>query len=341
MQKFSIDRLTPGVKLAKDIYSYSGQLLLSRGTILEDAHLAGFKRQGLMFVYVLEDKQEGAGKAFDEVYHDSLSTVKSFMVEAKLGHPLEEEEVKETVDLLLGQVFDEVDIFKQLRMMKDKDNYLFTHSVNVSLLSILIARWLKYPENVIKDVGVAGLLHDMGKLFVPSEILAKPGKLTPEEFEQIKQHAMLGYNIVAQMDWISPAISEAVLLHHERMDGSGYPTGAQGDGISLYARIIAVADIYDAITSDRIYSTKEPPYRAAEVLWEDSFGKLDPNIAKVFYDRVSNFYVGNLVKLSNGQVGKVVYINPSLPTRPVVQVGEKFHDLCKDRNIVIVEIVDE
>lgn len=343
MHKIPVERLKPGVKLAKDLYSFDGRLLLARGTTIDLSHLAVFENQGMDFVYIFDTnlKTGAPERTFDEVYFYSLNTVKNFMLEAKLGRDIEQTEIEEAMSLLLEQVFDEMDLFKQLRMMKDKDDYLFTHSVNVSLLSILIARWLKCSSNDIRDLGFAGLLHDIGKLYVSQKLLQKPGQLTEQEFAEIRKHTNLGYNLVSSLKWVTPDIANAVLMHHERLDGSGYPLGIKGEGIGFFARVVAVADVYDAITSNRIYSAKVSPFRAAEVLWEEAFGKLDPCIARIFYDRVSNFYVGNKVRLSNGELGIVVYLNPSLPTRPVVKVDRFFIDLSKDRSITVTEIVDE
>lgn len=342
MRKISINRMSPGVVLARDIYAYDGRLLLARGTRLEEWHLEVFRKQGLDYVYVVEDTPPGRRPArpFEDVYSESLTAMKTFMLEAKLGKPLEKTEVDKTVNILLAQVFDEVDILKQMRRMKDKDDYLFTHSINVSLLCILLGRWLKYPEPMIRNLGTAGLLHDLGKVSIPSSILTKPGKLTDVEFEQVKKHSTRGYDMLRSMGCDNPDILDGVLLHHERLDGSGYPSGLKGEEIPLFPRVIAVADVYDAVTSERTYKAKESPYKAAEILWQESFGKLDPVVAKVFYDRVSSFYVGNRVRLNTGEEGKVVYINPSLPTRPVVQVGDRFYDLSRDRSVGIVEVVD-
>lgn len=341
MLKLKVSSLKPGVKLGKDIYTSDSQLLLPKGTIITEETLTAFARRNIKEVFIMEaSARMKSQKKFDDVYVDSLDAVKAFMFEARLGKPLEVEEISETVDMLMEQVFDEGDLFKQMRMMKDKDDYLFTHSVNVSLLCILIGRWLKCDDKEIESLGIAGLLHDIGKIFIPDEILNKPDKLTEREFEEIKKHTLMGYNLVGQNEAISAEVANAVLMHHERLDGSGYPIGSKGAQMGFCASVVAVADVYDAITSRRIYSSKQSPYAAAEVLWNESFGKLDARIAKVFYDKITNFYIGNEVLLSNNQKGVVVYINPTQPTRPIVMVDDIFYDLSTDRNITILEIID-
>lgn len=341
MLKIKIGSLKPGVKLGKDILTYDGQLLLPKDTIITEEQLAAFERRQISEVFIAEASPRVKSETnFEDTYVDSLETVKTFMLEAKLGKDLEIAEISDTVDMLLEQVFDQIDLFKQMRIMKDKDDYLFTHSVNVSLLCILIGRWLKCDQKIIKTLGTAGLLHDIGKIFIDDAILNKPDKLTQQEFEEIKKHTLIGYNLVSQNEHISSEIANAVLMHHERLDGSGYPIGAKGSKISFCAAAVAVADLYDAITSSRTYSAKRSPFTAAEILWQESFGKLDPQIAKVFYDKITNFYIGNEVLLSNQERGVVVFVDPSQPTRPIVMSGNKFYNLAMDRSLTILQIID-
>ncbi|MGI5920800.1 MAG: HD-GYP domain-containing protein [Syntrophomonadaceae bacterium] len=341
MLKIRTASLKPGVKLAKDVFSYDGQLLLPGGTTITREHLDSFMRRDISELFIMEASPRlKSEKKFDDVYTQSLDVVKTFMVEAKLGKKLEIAEINDTVDMLLEQVFDEGDLFKQMRIMKTKDDYLFTHSVNVSILCILIGRWLKCDNITTKELGIAGLLHDIGKIYISNDILNKPDRLTEQEFEEMKKHPVLGYNLVCQDNFVNQDIANAVLMHHERLDGSGYPIGRGIARIGFYPSVVAVADVYDAITSSRTYSAKRSPYAAAEILWQDSFGKLDPKISKVFYDKIANFYIGNEVLLSNNEKGVVVFIDPYQPTRPIIMVGDKFYNLAVDRNLTILEVVD-
>lgn len=341
MLKIKTSSLKPGVKLGKDIYSFDGNLLLPKGAVITNDHLVAFARRKIDDVFVAESNARvKSEKPFEEVYSHSLDVIKSFMLEAKLGRPLEINEISDTVDLLVEQAFDQHGLFRQMRMMMDKDDYLFTHSVNVSLLCILIGRWLKCEADIIKDLGVAGLMHDIGKIYISDQILNKPDKLSQEEFEEIKKHTLMGYNLLNKYPWINKEVGNAILMHHERADGSGYPMGVKGYKNGFYASVVAVADVYDALTTSRIYSNKVSPYTAAEILWQESFGKLDPRISKVFYDKITDFYVGNEVVLSNGKKGVVVFVDPSQPTRPIIMVGDDFINLALERSITIQDIVD-
>lgn len=341
MLRIKVSSLKPGARLGKDIYSYDSQLLLPKGTVISQEHLDHFAARGIEEIFIMDSRPKPkSGKPFADVYVDSLQVVKSFMLEAKLGKPLDVEDIKRTTEMLFLQVFDENDLFRQMRLMKDKDDYLFTHSVNVSLLCILIGRWMQCDEKVIKELGTAGLLHDIGKVYINSDILNKPGQLTDEEYEEVKKHTMLGYDLIVQSGAFSNEIANAALMHHERADGTGYPMGIKGYNIPFYAAVTAVADVYDAITSDRVYSARSSPYTAAEILWEESFGRLDPRVTKVFYDKVANFYVGNQVRLSNNEKGIVIFVDPGQPTRPIVMVDDKFYNLATDRSIFIQEVID-
>jgi len=341
MLKLGVSSLKAGVKLGKDIFSYDGKLLLPKGTVVSQEHLDQFARRNIIEVFVAEaDQRQQSEKRFEDVYSECLHYTKTLMLQAMIGESIEFGEIQNLVEKLVVQAYDQNDLFRQMRRMKEKDEYLYTHTVNVALLSILIGRWLKCDEKTIKELGIAGILHDIGNVQIPDSILNKPGHLTAEEFEEIKKHPILGYNMVNDYPWVTEAIANAILMHHERADGSGYPMGIKGNKIGFYASVVAVADLYDAITSRRSYSSKASPYTAVEVLWQESFGRLDPTVAKVFYDKITNFYVGNEVILSNNERGLVVYVDPSQPTRPIVMVGEKFYNLAEDRALSILDMVD-
>jgi HD-GYP domain-containing protein (c-di-GMP phosphodiesterase class II) len=341
MLKIKVSSLKPGVVLGKDLYSYDSKLLLPKGTIVSREHLDSLHMRNIDDVFIMDTEAVAkSGRQFEDVYSDSLNVVRSFMLEAKLGKPLEFEDISDITDLLLEQVFEASDLFRQMRLMKEKDDYLFTHSVNVALLCILMGRWLKCDYETLKELGEAGLLHDIGKIFIDDSVLNKPGKLTDAEFEEVKKHTLQGYNLLTQYEWISSSIANAALMHHERADGSGYPMGSKGFSKNLCVSVVAVADVYDAVTSNRVYSGKRSPYTAAEILWQESFGKLNPEISKVFYDKITNFYVGNEVLLSNDEKGIVIFVDPSQPTRPIVMVGDTFYNLATDRSITILEVID-
>ncbi len=214
--------------------------------------------------------------------------------------------------------------------LKTSDEYTFNHSVDVATISMIIAKAEGMSEHEIAEIGSAGLLHDIGKTLIPPEILNKPAKLTPEEFEVIKQHSRLSYDLVKKNPEISLSVAMAMLQHHEKTDGSGYPVGAMANLIHPYAKIMAVADIYDALVSTRPYKKAYTPGEAVDILLGMS-SCLDMRALQTFMKVMVLYPVDSLVKLSNGETARVVKQNANLLLRPVV-VGVKsgkVYDLSK------------
>ncbi|MDR1159079.1 MAG: HD-GYP domain-containing protein, partial [Syntrophomonadaceae bacterium] len=306
MFKLNTSDLNVGIRLGKDLFSADGSLLLKEGTIINKDHLDRFKRRGIDEVYIAEEiinmpRKKTADdtipneKVFEKIYLESTHSVKEFLTKAKLGQPLEASEVLEIVDTLFTQLFDGFNIFKNIGILKKKDDYLFKHSINVAILCMLYGRWVNMDEHNVKQLGLAGVLHDIGKVFIDDRILNKDESLTDEEYKEMKKHAFLGYNYVNKLAWVSNPIAEAVLLHHERMDGRGYPTGVKDYGNNIFAPILAVCDVYDAITSERVYSDKRSPFTAADILWEESFGKLEPAVTSIFFNKIADLLIGSTV----------------------------------------------
>lgn len=340
--KIKTENLNIGVKLGKDLFSADGKLLLGSGTIINKDHLRNFSRRKITEVYIAEEykavpKDE---RIFADIYQESISSVKEFLTEAKLGQPLNPEEITKTVGTLHGLIFDGISIFKNIQVLKEKDNYLYTHSLNVAILCMLVGKWLSMNDEDIKQLGIGGLLHDIGKVFIADEILNKTDRLTPEEYGEMKKHCFLGYHYINKMDWVEKEVVEAVLTHHERMDGSGYPNGIENYGGNRYAPVLAVCDVYDAVTSERVYSSRRSPFAAADILWEESFGKLDPVVSGVFFKKIGNLLLGSKVRLSNDEIGLVVFSDAFQPTRPLIMVGDTFYNLAVNRDITIMEVID-
>ena len=185
---------------------------------------------------------------------------------------------------------------------------------------------------------LCGLLHDIGKVRIPRKILEKPGKLTPTEFEVMKAHVNEGYDIIKDKD-IDSRVKEACLLHHETCDGTGYPFGLTSEKIPDFAKIIAIADIYDAMTSDRVYRSAVCPFTVIHLMEQECFSTLDPKFALPFFKNVASSYIHNNVKLSNGETGEVVLINDRSLSRPVIRCKDKFIDLSAAPDLTITSIL--
>jgi putative nucleotidyltransferase with HDIG domain len=190
--------------------------------------------------------------------------------------------------------------------LKNKDEYTYMHSVAVCALMVALARQLGLDEQQTREAGLAGLLHDLGKMMIPAEILDKPGKLTDEEFDVIKSHPEEGYKLLLEGKNVSAAVMDVCIHHHEKIDGTGYPHRLAGDQISLFAKMGAVCDVYDAITSDRPYKAGWAPAESLSKMAMWAKGHFDQRIFHAFVKSIGIYPVGTLVRLESGRLGVVV-----------------------------------
>lgn len=188
---------------------------------------------------------------------------------------------------------DVIGLIDDLSRLRGHNEYSYRHSLNVAIICGIIGKWSGYTGGILKDLILAGLLHDIGKRFIPLEIIDKPGKLSVKEMDIVEEHSSQGYNLLKELAGISSEVKTGVFQHYERLDGSGYPLGLSNEKISIFARIIAIADMYDAMTNERIYRSQMSPYSAVQVIVADMDKKLDQNICMIFLTRIQNFLVDN------------------------------------------------
>jgi HD-GYP domain-containing protein (c-di-GMP phosphodiesterase class II) len=222
------------------------------------------------------------------------------------------------------------------------DNYTYAHSVNVAVISIILGISLNLSKQKLTYLCIGALVHDIGKSFIPKEILQKPGKLTPEEFEIIKCHSRYGYDFLKNYVDLSSYIKLIVLQHHERFDGLGYPNSIIGNKINYLARIVSIADVYDALTSDRPYKRAMCPSDALEYLMSNAGTLFDYDIINIFCKIVIPFPQGTIVSLSNGDIGIVEETFPNFPLRPIVKIlkSKRLNEIgCKINLIDTLSIV--
>ena len=245
---------------------------------------------------------------------------------------------KEVKDELAERFNDNYKVIGCINLFKMADSYTYTHSINVALLSTLIGKWMKYGKNMQDSLMLAGLLHDIGKMKIDKNILNKPDKLTDQEFEEIKQHSVYSYELLQSNKDIPLDVKVGILMHHERMDGSGYPYGVCNENINDIAKVLAIADSYDAMISERPYQKKRSPFEVMQLMQTGIFGKLDPKILLTFLSNIATYYIGTYVTLSTGEVGEVVAINPLCIYRPIVRVQDRYIDMYTDDSIQIIDI---
>lgn len=254
------------------------------------------------------------------IYADSLNFARSFIRDVRAGKPLDYEASAPLVANILDSVSRNPDTLVSLAKLRRYDEYTYTHCINVSVLAVAFGRSLGLPRETLQLLGIAGLFHDVGKALIPAGILNKPGRLTDEEFDVIKNHPLLGARLLDARRGVPALVVTAVREHHEKRDGSGYPAGARGDEISLPGAMIGVADVYDALTSKRAYKNTIAPNTAMRILFEMRGKDFARGLVERFIKCLGIYPVGSLVRLDSGEVAVVLESNPHSPLRPSVRI---------------------
>ena len=255
-----------------------------------------------------------------QTYLKALSLTHEFMNDARAGRKVEVDRVKESLNEMIDSVFRNRDAMLSLSKLRKFDEYTFSHCLNVTALVMAMGRQIKLNRGQLMDLGLAAMFHDLGKTRIPEAILNKPAKLTDEEFAIMKTHSALGEMVLLeQVDKVSPGVLRVVRHHHERMDGTGYPDGLSADKFRPGMIICAMADVYDALSSDRVYHKGMMPHEALKVV----FSLRDKHFPGVWVDRfvqsLGIYPVGTVVRLNNGLVGIVVSVNHACLTKPKVR----------------------
>jgi HD-GYP domain-containing protein (c-di-GMP phosphodiesterase class II) len=274
----------------------------------------------------------------DEKHKDLVEHTQKAFDQLKTSNELDLNSIKQDVDRAIPDMIRNDDVLMRLSQLKAGDNYTFDHSLRVSILATMIGKWMGYNEEQLSELAQASLLFDIGKLKIPDFVLNKPNKTRAEEFDIVKKHAQFGYSILLKTKDVTNNIKYSALQHHERLDGSGYPLRLKAGQIHEFAKIIMVCDIFDAMTNERPYKEKVSPFVAAEYIQWNAGKTLDSKICYIFLRNLAIFYTGKDVLLSTQERGKIIYVDVNFPTRPVVQVGEKFIDLVKEKQITILEL---
>ncbi|NLO89455.1 MAG: HD-GYP domain-containing protein [Clostridia bacterium] len=330
MRKVSVYFLKPGMVVAKPIYDSNSLLLINSGVQLTNKIIQSIKRLGIPAVYIDDPLLEGVEvvevvrsetrvqiqKNLKKIYTKANSTQKNGAL-PKMPVRVVENSVETLIDEILGKK----DHLVNLLDIRAYDDYTYAHSVNVCILSLLTGVSLGYPRSSLFSLGVGALLHDLGKIKVPEKILKKPGKLTNEEYEEVKKHCIYGYEILKKQDIPAPSALVAY-EHHERYNGEGYPRGLKGKEIHEYAQIAGIVDVYDALTSDRVYRKSYLPHEAFEMINGSGNFHYDIKFVKAFQENIAAYPIGTIVELNTGEIGVVIGTPKGFPYRPDVRVFE-------------------
>lgn len=322
--------LREGMVLAKSLYGNDGILLLQKGQPLIQTYISRIISCGFQGVYIIDklsEEIEIKTVIDDELRNSAVKAVRDMYVQSQttgISHNMAEK-AKAIVHNIVDNIINNRDIMVNMIDLKSYDDYTYYHSVNVGVLSIVVGVALGMNSTDLYKLGLGALLHDIGKVFIDRNIIDKPGKLTPEEYEEVKKHPKLGheYLVNANLDLPLSAII-GVLQHHERNDGSGYPDGISGEKIYRFSRIISIADVFDAMTSDRPYRPGMMPSEVMEYLMGGAGMLFDPDLIYLFTRKVAAFPLGTCVLLSNGLTAIVVENYEDCCLRPKVKV------ICSD-----------
>jgi putative nucleotidyltransferase with HDIG domain len=264
-----------------------------------------------------------------QVKQEAKRVISDIMSDIRLGKQVDTERISPVVEQMLGSIFRNQDALLGLTRIRNMDQYTFEHSISVSALMIAFAKKLGLDESTIWEVGVGGILHDIGKLQVPDRILNKPGRLSDDEFSVMRRHVRFGSRLLDDAEAIPSKALQVVKQHHERIDGSGYPDNLSGVGISLYGKMASIVDVYDAITSERVYHKAKLPNIVLRQLieWSEK-GQFDTELVQHFIRCVGIYPVGTLVALQSGRLAVVVSQSQETLLTPTLNV---VYDLRKNR----------
>lgn len=288
-------------------------------------------------------------KRADKLYGEAVDYARSFMHDVRDGKPLDIHEAAPLVNDLIDSVFRNDSAAAAISKLKAFDEYTYTHCINVSVLAVILGKRLGYPRGKLELIGMAGMFHDVGKAVMPAHILNKPGKLTDEEMAIMRTHPIQGYKLLKAQKDLPEEIIRGAVEHHEKQDGSGYPRGLKGDEISDIAKLLAVVDVYDALTSKRVYKDPLPPGKVLGMMYQWRVTDFHPNIVEQFIKSLGVYPVGSFVRLSTGEHGVVIDHKPANPLNPTVRVCydsrmrpviRREVNLADDENLKITDVVN-
>ena len=332
MRYVKAEHLEKGMVLVYTLYDNNEKILLKANRKLTQNYINRIQQLDIMGLYVFEDDEicEHTPTVSEQTRLKAIKSLKRLNIDdcIYIANNIVEE-IRESESMIVETI-----------NLSSYDNYTYTHSVNVDILSVILGVACGLRDDELRRLSQAALLHDIGKTCVPIEILNKPGILTEEEFAEVKKHPQYGYNMLKDNYDVSSVTRNAILSHHENEDGSGYPRNLTSEHIHLFAKIIHIADVYDALTTKRVYKDAMNPADALEYLMGNAERMFDKELVTIFMDYIAPYPLGVQVELSTGQTALVVKNNRKMLSRPIVRLdGGALIDLMERLDITIVKLL--
>ncbi|SMP67904.1 HD-GYP domain-containing protein [Anoxynatronum buryatiense] len=337
-----LEELKQGMMIDQDVYSAQGMVLLPRGHILDEIDRVKhvLTTHGIMMLKVRipeeiagtevethrppkqETLQERQAKVFLETIDEKCDRLKMEFQRMMMDGEVNKETLGERLDETLTAFDADINVMQLMQKVRDLDDSTYVHSHNVALTSHLIGRWMELPDDQLKELTQTALFIDIGKMKVDSEIMQKKGVFSELEFAEARKHAQYSYEAIKDYHFLSHQVAMGVLHHHERMDGSGYPMGLKGEDIPFYARIVAVADVYNALTSKRPHRDKMTPFEAIRIMETEFNELLDPKVLYLFLNRIGTLFTGQRIILQDGRTGEIIFVPRQNIHRPMVRMDD-------------------
>ncbi|MBU3110866.1 HD-GYP domain-containing protein [Clostridium lacusfryxellense] len=347
-----INKVKVGEILGRNIFTNSGNVLLRTGVKLNKSYIKKLKELDIFYIYIEDDRLDDISVEDEKLSNLKAITLKNMtniIKNVTEGNASSTKDSLSVVTDLVNHIIEMGDVNKSLYDIQNFDNYSYLHSIDTGIMAVFLGISMNLSENELKELGIGAILHDVGKTQIDKKIITKIGKLTDDEFKEIKMHPIYGKGILEKNFFMSNAILKAVEHHHERVDGSGYPYGLTKNHISKFAKIIGVCDVYNAVSNDRCYREKFNPSDAYELILAGCGNNFDEEVVNYFKKTFSVFPLGICLKLSNGVEGYVIKQNKNFPDRPIIRVlyenetrePIKFYeiDLLECKNIVVQSVV--
>lgn len=325
---YPVEKLAAGMELARNIPGQVPTLpFVVAGCKLTERIISHMERVGIQGAYITTELAmdvEPEDFVEPELKAKMLTNIRGVFQESLKKMTFQSgrqiyKNMAEVAENIVMNLLDKDQYLFQMIDLRDYNNYTYSHSLYVGILSVILGRHIGLPVDTLESLAICGLFHDIGKIHIPLEILDKPGPLTDEEFELMKQHPRLGYDNLSKNTIIPPMTLQGILTHHERFNGSGYPQGLSGKDIPLFGRIIAIADVYDALISARTYRKAWSPKKIFDYMIGYADIHFDPELLTAFLKCTSAYPVGTMVQLSDGSTAVVKENTPGFPLRPIIR----------------------